>query len=62
MLQHKDHAQPPERFASLGDLTAWFEEQKQQIEACPDDRMRRTLLVQLKERYSELSAELLEQI
>jgi hypothetical protein len=62
MQQHKDRAEPPERFASLGELTAWFEEQKKQLETCPDDRMRRSLLVQLKERYSELSAELLEQI
>ncbi|MBW3541539.1 MAG: hypothetical protein KY476_14825 [Planctomycetes bacterium] len=60
--QHREKVGESQRFKSLTELTAWFDEQKRDIEDCPDERMRRMLLAQLKERYTELSASILEQI
>ena len=48
---------------TIEELARWFLAEKELIEALPiDDRQRTTLVVQLKQRYSELSTELLSEI
>ncbi|MBN8625043.1 MAG: hypothetical protein J0M17_06115 [Planctomycetes bacterium] len=58
---HRLKADPPAKLASLGDIAAWFEEQKAQIEQVNDEQLRRTLLVQLKAKYAEAIARILEE-
>ena len=57
--QHQEKVVPTPKFRSIQELAVWFEERKAEIEAVSDDRHRATLLVQLKERYSELTSQLL---
>lgn len=54
--------QPAPKFRSLEDIARWFEEQKRQIDAVPDDRLRQTLLAKLKARYAELTTQFLEEM
>ena len=60
--QHQEKIIPAPKFRSMQDLAVWFEQQKSQLEAISDDRMRSTLLVQLKERYSELTTQMLSEL
>ena len=57
--QHQEKVVPTPKFRSIQELAVWFEERKTEIEAVSDARHRATLLVQLKERYSELTSQLL---
>ncbi len=57
--QHREKVAPTPKFRSIQELAVWFEQRKVEIEAVSDDRHRATLLVQLKERYSELTSQLL---
>lgn len=59
--QHVEKIAPPPKFQSLEDLAGWFAEQRRQLEAVADDRMRQALLVQLNERYAELTTQFLEE-
>jgi hypothetical protein len=43
-------------------LANWFQEQKTQAEQLTDQRLRRTVLAQLNERYAELSTRLMEEM
>jgi len=60
--QHRERVEPPPKFKTLEDIVRWFEEQKRQINALPDDRLRQTLLARLKARYTELTTQLLEEM
>ena len=60
--RHCDKVHPPPKFKSLGDLANWFQEQKTQAEQLTDQRLRRTVLAQLNERYAELSTRLMEEM
>lgn len=60
ILDHLERVRPAPTFRSLGDIAAWFEEQKRQLAALPDDRLRETMLARLKARYTELTTEFLE--
>ena len=60
--QHQEKIVPAQKFRSMQDLAVWFEQQKSQLEAISDVRMRSTLLVQLKERYSELTTQMLSEL
>lgn len=62
LLQHLEKVQPAPKFRGLEDIARWFEEQKRQIDALPDDRMRQTLLATLKARYAELTTRFLEEM
>lgn len=57
--QHQEKVVPTPKFRSIQELAVWFEQRKAEIEAVSDARHRATLLVQLKERYSELTSQLL---
>ena len=57
--QHQEKVVPTPKFRSIQELAVWFEQRKAEIEAISDARHRATLLVQLKERYSELTSQLL---
>ena len=57
--QHQEKVVPTPKFRSIQELAVWFEQRKAEIDAVSDARHRATLLVQLKERYSELTSQLL---
>ncbi len=52
----------PARPKSLGELAAWFEKQRADLALIGDDQTRRLMLIKLKERYDELSSQLLEDL
>ena len=59
--KHLQEIQPPKETRSVQDLARWYQEQKDDIESLPvDARTKRTHLVNLNERYTELTAKLLE--
>lgn len=60
--QHENRSDSPPRERSVQDLATWFEEQKAIIESMPESRERATLLIQLRERYSELTSRLLSEL
>jgi hypothetical protein len=62
LREHVDRVQPPQTFRTLEDIARWFEEQKQELNKLPDERLRKTLLVTLRERYMELTTEFLEEM
>jgi len=59
--EHVEKITPAPRVRSLADLVAWFREQKRQIEAVEDERMRRNFLVRLNERYAEMTSQFMEE-
>lgn len=59
---HQEKIVPAKKFSSIQDLTGWFEQQKAQIEAIPEAKQRSTLLVHLKERYLEMTDQLLSEM
>jgi len=63
LRQHHEKVQPSLQFKTLAEIAEWFRKQKDEIDASPvDDPTKRVLLVQLKERYHELTANLLEKM
>ncbi len=60
--EHQEKVVPTPKFRSIQELAVWFEERKTEVEAVSDARHRATLLVQLKERYSELTSQLLAEL
>lgn len=60
LLSHVAHVTPKPQFGSLADLAAWFGDQKTQIDAMPDGRLKSSLLARLNARYAELTQEHLE--
>jgi len=60
---HHDRVHPPEQFHSLEELARWYSEQKKHIEALPvEKRFMQDYLVQLNERYSDLTQKVLEKL
>lgn len=57
--QHQERVEPPPCRKSLQELSAWFDERLSEIQSVPDERLRKTLVVQLKERYTELTSAML---
>lgn len=63
MQQHLAKAQPAPRFRSLEDIALWFQSEKQKIDHLPlDERAQRILLVNLREKYDELTSRFLEEL
>jgi hypothetical protein len=61
LQQHYEKVHPPPTFKDMMELAAWFEGQKQQIEALPiDGRAKRVHLANLNRRFQELMTEHLE--
>jgi len=61
--QHRELVKPTPRFATIEELARWFQEQKQRIESLPiEEKAKRTHLVELNQRYSELTSELLQKM
>jgi hypothetical protein len=60
--QHQEKIVPAPKFRSIQDLAVWFEAQKLEIETVQDQRLKATLLVQLKVRYTELTSQLLSEM
>lgn len=64
--QHFEAVNPPTRFRDLSELTAWYEEQKQLIESLSvtdmdkADLYKKNFLMQLNDRYADLTHEILE--
>ncbi len=59
--RHVQEIQPPKETKSVEDLARWYQEQKDRIESLPmNARTKRTQLVDLNERYTELTTKLLE--
>jgi hypothetical protein len=59
---HRHKIEPPRKIKSLADAAAWFEEQKTQLELVSEDKLRRSLLVQLKQRYADLTTQMMDDI
>lgn len=58
---HLECVRPSPKFASVDQVARWFREQKQAIEALDiEERMKKTHLAELSERYAELTSQLLE--
>lgn len=61
--QHYEAVSPPSRFTDLAELTAWHERQRQQIGSLSvADMYKQDFLVQLNERYAELTQQTLEKL
>ena len=60
--QHQEKIVPAPKFRSIQDLAVWFEAQKLEIETVQDQRLKATLLVQLKVRYTELTSQFLSEM
>jgi len=61
--QHYERVNPPERFADLGQVACWYEKQKKKIERLDvDQSFKDDYLVQLNERYAELTQRVLEKL
>ena len=59
MREHQAKVEPRPKFRSLQELSAWFEQQMAELQSVPDEKLRKTLMVQLKVRYSDLSSTML---
>lgn len=61
--QHREQVKPTPKFATIEDLARWFQEQKQRIESLPiEEKSKRMHLVELNQRYAELTSELLQKM
>jgi hypothetical protein len=60
--QHQERVEPLPKRKSLQEASAWFEERMSEIQSVPDERLRKTLVAQLKERYSELTSAMLSEM
>ncbi len=54
---HWERIEPPRQ--SLKELSEWFEQRMGELQSVPDERLRKTLIVQLKVRYSDLTSNML---
>lgn len=52
----------PPKLRTLAEVTQWFEEQKATIDAVADDKMKRSLMAQLKSKYADLTSRILDDI
>ena len=57
---HWERIEPPRQ--SLKELSEWFEQRMSELQSVPDERLRKTLIVQLKVRYSDLTSAMLSEI
>jgi hypothetical protein len=63
LQRHVEAIEPPKKVRTLEDLAQWFTEKKEHIQHLPvDDKTKRFHLVELTQRYNELSSKLLEEI
>ena len=62
IYKHLELVDPRRRFASLAELTNWYQRQKEQLELVSDERLKRTLIARLNGHYAELSTQLLEEM
>ncbi|MBC7817976.1 MAG: hypothetical protein IAG10_13880 [Planctomycetaceae bacterium] len=60
--QHQERVEPLPSRKSLQELSAWFEERMSELQSVPDERLRKTLIVQLKVRYSDLTSNMLSEM
>jgi len=61
--QHYEQVNPPEKLTDLGRLVRWYEKQKKKIERLNvDPSYKEDYLVQLNERYADLTQRLLEKL
>ena len=61
MQQHYDKIEPPKKFRSLQDVACWFQSEKKNLEAIEDEKMRRSLIAKLNQRYAELTTQFFEE-
>ncbi len=54
---HWERIEPPRQ--SLKELSEWFEQRMSELQSVPDERLRKTLMIQLKVRYSDLTSTML---
>ena len=57
---HWERIEPPRQ--SLKELSEWFEQRMSELQSVPDERLRKTLIVQLKVRYSDLTSTMLSEM
>ena len=57
---HWERIEPPRQ--SLKELSEWFEQRMKELESVPDEKLRKTLIVQLKVRYSDLTSTMLTEV
>ncbi len=62
MREHQAKVEPRPKFASLQELSAWFEQQMAELQSVPDEKLRKSLVVQLKAKYSDLTSAMLSEI
>jgi len=61
--QHYETSNPPERFRDLAELTQWYQKQKGEIEGLSlPAEYKEDILIQLNERYSELTERIMEKL
>jgi hypothetical protein len=60
--KHLELIDPMRRFNDLAELSTWYQQQKDRLASVSDDRLKRSLLARLHDRYSELSTRLLEEM
>lgn len=60
--RHLERIEPMRKFDSLESLAQWFSAQRRQLDAVDDERLKRSLLVRLNERYADLTSRLLEEL
>jgi hypothetical protein len=61
MQQHYEKIEPPAKFRSLNDVARWFQAEKKSLEAIDDEKMRRSLIARLNQRYAELTTQFFEE-
>ncbi len=57
---HWERIEPPRQ--SLKELSEWFEQRMSELQSVPDERLRKTLMIQLKVRYSDLTSTMLSEM
>lgn len=57
---HWERIEPPRR--NLKELSEWFEQRMAELQSVPDERLRKTLIVQLKVRYTDLTSTMLSEM
>ena len=57
---HWERIEPPRQ--SLKELSEWFEKRMSELQSVPDEKLRKTLIVQLKGRYSDLTSTMLSEM
>ena len=62
IAQHAEKVHPPPAVQCIADLTTWYQARKAEADAVANERLRRVLLAQLNERYTELTTRFLQEI